>query len=311
MHQDNIHIIMYHYVREIKNSNLPEIKGLEISSFKRQLDFLQNNFNFITAEDLINNLINKMPLPKSACLLTFDDGLKDHYKYVLPELMKKKITGLFFPSSKPVLENKLLDVHAIHLILAAYKNHIDLVNDLRKISLSYGIKEEEWNMLWKKNAIKTTSRDSKEVVFIKRTFQRDIPTNKSSLIIKAILSAKFDSSEEDLAKELYLSKDDIKTLVDEKMHIGSHGHSHSWLNTQSYDDQKKEILKSLDFLNFFGVSFKKWIMCYPYGAYNKDTTRILKDNNCVAAVIDGGGVAKINTKNRYTLQRYDTNEFPQ
>ncbi len=40
----NITIIMYHYVREIKNSKYPTIKGLEISSFKRQLDFLEKNF---------------------------------------------------------------------------------------------------------------------------------------------------------------------------------------------------------------------------------------------------------------------------
>ena len=40
----NINIVMYHYVREIKSSNYPKIKGLEISGFRRQLDYLTNNF---------------------------------------------------------------------------------------------------------------------------------------------------------------------------------------------------------------------------------------------------------------------------
>ena len=33
-------IVMYHYVREIKNSKFPDIKGLEIENFRRQLNYL-------------------------------------------------------------------------------------------------------------------------------------------------------------------------------------------------------------------------------------------------------------------------------
>ena len=40
-------IITYHFVREIENSKYPKIKGLEFSAFKRQLDFLENNFEII------------------------------------------------------------------------------------------------------------------------------------------------------------------------------------------------------------------------------------------------------------------------
>ena len=29
--------------------------------------------------------------------LTFDDGYKDHYKYVFPTLVKEKIRGFFYP----------------------------------------------------------------------------------------------------------------------------------------------------------------------------------------------------------------------
>ena len=37
-------IVMYHYVREIKGSDYPNIKGLEIDGFKRQLDYFSKNF---------------------------------------------------------------------------------------------------------------------------------------------------------------------------------------------------------------------------------------------------------------------------
>ena len=83
---NNITIVTYHYVREISGSNYPNIKGLEFSGFKRQLDYLEKNFNIIKPLDLINNSFS---LPENSCLLTFDDGLKDHIKYVLPELNKR------------------------------------------------------------------------------------------------------------------------------------------------------------------------------------------------------------------------------
>ena len=43
-------IVMYHYVREIKDFAYPRIKGLEFEGFKRQLDYLESNYKIITAE---------------------------------------------------------------------------------------------------------------------------------------------------------------------------------------------------------------------------------------------------------------------
>ena len=37
-------IVMYHHVREIKNSKYPKIKGLEFVGFKRQLDYLEKKW---------------------------------------------------------------------------------------------------------------------------------------------------------------------------------------------------------------------------------------------------------------------------
>ena len=35
----NIYIIMYHYVREVKHSNYPNLKALELNEFKKQISF--------------------------------------------------------------------------------------------------------------------------------------------------------------------------------------------------------------------------------------------------------------------------------
>ena len=89
----NLTIITYHYVRKIQNSKYPKIKGLEIDSFKGQLEYLEKNYKIIDPSDLINNEVKD--LKDNLCLLTFDDGFKDHYQYVFPHLIKKKNFCLF------------------------------------------------------------------------------------------------------------------------------------------------------------------------------------------------------------------------
>ena len=54
-----ITIVMYHYVRPILNSKYPGLKGLELKSFQRQLDYLQKNYSIIDPEEIIETLLKK------------------------------------------------------------------------------------------------------------------------------------------------------------------------------------------------------------------------------------------------------------
>ena len=81
---------MYHYVRDLNNSNYPKIKGLDIKEFENQLIFLSKNYNVISIEDFYNKNFN---INKKTCVLTFDDGYVDHYDFVLDKLLKYKMKG--------------------------------------------------------------------------------------------------------------------------------------------------------------------------------------------------------------------------
>ena len=52
---------MYHYVRDFSKKNTEKIKGLDIKSFIKQLDFLQKNYNIIEPLDLI---LKKCSVPR-------------------------------------------------------------------------------------------------------------------------------------------------------------------------------------------------------------------------------------------------------
>ena len=71
---NKIYIVMYHYVREIKKSKYPNLKGLEYNEFKRQIDYFEKNFNILSNDQISEILVSKKIPKKKSILLTFDDG---------------------------------------------------------------------------------------------------------------------------------------------------------------------------------------------------------------------------------------------
>jgi len=55
MNISKLTVVMYHYVRDLKNSRYPEIKGLDVNLFREQIDFLGKNYHFVRIEDVINH----------------------------------------------------------------------------------------------------------------------------------------------------------------------------------------------------------------------------------------------------------------
>jgi peptidoglycan/xylan/chitin deacetylase (PgdA/CDA1 family) len=106
-------VVNYHYIRE-KQFPYPGIHPLAPKAFRRQIEELGRHFEFISQEDLLAAVDGHRNLPEKACLLTFDDGLKDHYTHAAPVLNDMKIPAVFFISGQPIAENRPLTVHRIH-----------------------------------------------------------------------------------------------------------------------------------------------------------------------------------------------------
>ena len=86
MINNNLTIVMYHYVRDLVHSRYPRIHGLQIELFREQVQFLKKNYNFVTVEQILDAYENNSvrDLPEHPVLLTFDDAYKDHFDFVFP-----------------------------------------------------------------------------------------------------------------------------------------------------------------------------------------------------------------------------------
>jgi peptidoglycan/xylan/chitin deacetylase (PgdA/CDA1 family) len=312
-------IVTYHFVREIKNSKYPKIKGLEFSAFKRQLDFLENNYKIIDVQKLLDFASSGKNLPENSCLLTFDDGYKDHIEYVLPELLKRKIQGSFFPTFGPIIERDMLDMNCAQFILACCSDYEELVNLLNQLCLGNGIDEKELNNFWDIMDTKeyiaiygvANRFDPKKTTYIKRLLQYFLPKEVRTKISKILFKKYVGVDVRKFSEELYMSFDDIKKLVDRDMYVGGHGYNHLWMSKENRKNQEKEINLSLEFLKNVGASVKEWIMCYPHGDYNSETLDVLREKNCSIGLTSKSGLNQLNKNNLFELLRFDTNDFPQ
>jgi hypothetical protein len=74
--------LCYHYIRDTNSEKLfPKILGTPINIFEEHIEMLLNNFEFITPENALNFSYTdyKIQENKIGFLITFDDGLSDHY----------------------------------------------------------------------------------------------------------------------------------------------------------------------------------------------------------------------------------------
>jgi peptidoglycan/xylan/chitin deacetylase (PgdA/CDA1 family) len=306
--KSTICMVMYHYVRPVKNSKHPKLKALELTEFRNQIKWFKKNYDIINFDDLTEILNKKKIFGKKKLILTFDDGYKDHYKYVLPELKKNKITGFFYPPSK-VVENKIvLDVNKIHFILEKEEERKKILDDINFLLKKYKQKNI-FDMNININLLKSRY-DDLETSLVKKLLQFLLPEKVRHKILNDLVEKYLNLSVRDFSKKLYINSKELVEMYKEGMHIGSHGEFHVRWGILSKKKQLQEINNSIKFFKKLDFDIKKLSVCYPYGSYNKDTLKIIKQAGFnFGLTTDVGIISNKNLKNKFVFPRLNANDF--
>ncbi len=303
--------VMYHYVRDLKNSRYPEIKGLDVGAFRYQLAHLKKHYTVLTIEEVIGALETGSNLPPDAALLTFDDAYLDHYRYVFPLLDEHGLQGSFYPSARSVLERSVLEVNKIHYLLASGVAAGELVRDI------FGLldaRRAEWgletNEVYYQKLAVPNRFDTAEVVFIKRLLQRELPGPLRKDLADTLLQKHIGISEAVLHEELYASFEQLGLMHRRGMHIGVHGYDHFWLGYLTRPEVESEIDKSLAFLAKLRGAALPWTMAYPFGNYSETVIDVVREKGCSLAFSTEPEVAELTPETRFRVPRLDTNDFP-
>jgi peptidoglycan/xylan/chitin deacetylase (PgdA/CDA1 family) len=297
---------MYHYVREKSRSDIP-LNSLDVNVFEDQVKRFVRHYEIISAEDLVNNNFGRNS--KEKLILTFDDGYLDHYKYVLPVLVKYKIKGTFYIPTQILEQDNLLDINKIHFLLATV-NIDDILSELFQLLDKYRVdyKLDSNNQFLQKYAV-PTRWDDRKTAFVKRMLQSGLP-NLVRMKVLNNLYQELVANRVRIPPRLYLSRREIIEMSSIGMSVGAHTHNHLRLDTCSYKEQWFQISQSIEILKGIGIPSPQLSFCYPFGAFNKDTISILRKLNVgVAFTVNPKASVVLSSKNKFRFPRMDCNDF--
>lgn len=304
-------IVVYHYVRDLRNSRYPDIKGIDAALFNEQIEYIKKYYSIVKMEDVLAAFYSDYELPQNSLLLTFDDGYIDHYNYVFPILDKHRIQGSFFPSAKAVMESHVLSANKIHYVLAATPDKSVIICEIHRLMNEHRTEYKLMDDDWYYNKYAMPNRyDNKEIVFIKRMLQVGLPEGLRDIIVNMLFARYVTSDESCFARELYMDIDQISCMKRNGMYFGGHSYEHNWLNQLNKEKQVEQVDLTVEFLNLIGCDINNWVMCYPYGRFDNSLIEVLQSKGCKLGVTTECDIAKVDFEKRFTLPRIDAVDIP-
>ena len=238
-------------------------------AFKTQIEILARRFHVLQlneACDLVDDLCAKRAARSPAVLVTFDDGYRDNVEIALPILRRFGVPATFFIPTGLVEAPELpwWD-HVACVIKQTSVAQLTLKRcpgDASPIVIELGVEPTE--------AMRTAA-----IMQVIRLFLEGAISNQEWFLTQLDQQSAVFVDNESQARQLFMSWDQIKQLVDQGMSVGSHGHSHRALAELKDDTQSQELETSRRMLEAkLGCIVDA--VAYPFGWAGTFTTRTME-----------------------------------
>ena len=286
---------MYHYVRDTERTRYPRINARRVDEFVAQLDHVASRYRVVAIDDVIAHYAEGRPLPEHACLLTFDDGLRDHIDTVFPILQRRDMSGLFAGSVATLEERRVADVQKIQLVLASSDDHGEM---LREIVQTTGV-EPPLVEGWRFDLLETSQ--------IKVLLQHALPPTVRERVLKELFDRYVGMPERDVADELYMTVDDLVLLRESGMGVAGHGWTHRALDKLEASALEDDVRRTRGFLDRVGVR-GPWAFVYPSGTWSEEAVSALRGAGAAVAFTTEPSVVD-KSSDPMALPRLDTNDL--
>jgi peptidoglycan/xylan/chitin deacetylase (PgdA/CDA1 family) len=301
-----LEVVTYHYVRDLPKSRFPEIKGLQIERFIKQVEGLRQKYEMATLESALAFLDGKYEPKRDLCLLTFDDGLREHFTDVTPILAKHGIQGLFFVTTA-CPNGRMVSVHKNHVLMAGVK-----LSEYRKAFFSE--LEQSWEprppAVSGEEIRRAYPWDTEEIGAFKYLINYQLKAAVRDRILDKLFVTFF-GDEEAFAKEWYLSWEEGRQMQEAGMLLGGHSHEHQPLGTLPLADLAKDLNTCAGLLKSNFARQELWPFCFPFGtpqSYSDATVNLLQDLGFACSFTTRPGTNG-RGQDRFRILRTDTNQI--
>jgi Polysaccharide deacetylase len=292
---------MYHYIRDLPNTSFPRLKGMLTSDFQSQVKIFQSHFEMATLESALAYLQGTYKPSRDLCLLTFDDGLKEHYAEVTPILKELGVQGIFF-----VITNKALaPVHMNHFLLATLEFETYQKEFYRTLEESCpGMLD---TLVITKSLVRHTYPwDDFPLASFKYVVNFMIERDLRDRVLTELFRTHMGDPSE-FSESLYVSWDEARAMQKEGMVIGGHSHQHKPLSTLSDKELSWDLTQCRQTLDQQLLPQQELPFCFPYGqreTVNALTLEKLQELGFSCAFLNEPG-ANYPGQDHFLLQRFD------
>ena len=226
MDNSKLLIITYHYIRNPEKYPYPGIHSIPCSTFETQLRHLSQSYHMATPLEVEAFLFEGYVFKRPSILLTFDDGLTDHYSIATTYLSNQGISAAFFISTEPLINRSVLTVHKTQWLRA--NSDPDL---LRNEFFSLAEDSIPTNKItdFQAEADAHYRFDNAQDAYMKYLINFILPLDVVDNILTTMLPST-GVTEEELNRQLYMTKEQILDLHKRGHLIGAHSHRHKPLH---------------------------------------------------------------------------------
>lgn len=196
--------IIFPFYHTISDEICPHIRNLypvkSIAQFEKELDYFQQNFQFIALEEIKSHVENQTQPEKTSFFLSFDDGLKECYTSIAPILKNRNLSAAFFINTDFVANKALFYRYKVSLI----------IEKLQNLNFKFQISKED--------LLKLTIHDSDKIDEIAKELDLDFDTFLRN-------------------EKPYMDWNEIQILSKQGFYIGGHSVNHPYYNQISLEQQ--------------------------------------------------------------------------
>jgi len=265
--------VMYHYVRTPDPLLPGSFAALTLEEFSAQLDQLCATMEPIDWPRLYAWTQQRAAVPPRCFLLTFDDGLADHYRSVVPMLNARGLHGVFFVPGSVLTGQRLLSAHAIHLLLATLGDE-ELVSEISQSLNRQTPHENWWGKANESAALALYHYETPLRGRLKYLLNITLPIPLREAVVAELFDRHVGSPAR-WARQWYVQWEQLKEMEALGHTVGGHGFSHESYARLSEEEMRQDIAHAGAILRQgLGPDIRPF--SYPFGGVTEPATEVCR-----------------------------------
>jgi peptidoglycan/xylan/chitin deacetylase (PgdA/CDA1 family) len=299
-------LVMYHYVRDGGEAAHPGITACTIAEFEGQVEYLLRHHQPLEPDALLAAVRDGTPIP-DGFVLTFDDGIRDHWDNALPVLERHGLHGIFAPIGLPYIHGRIPFVQKNQFVRGQLGE--DGLPDAYLAAAAELAPEVDVAGIIDEAPIGDYRRGTEKYLRFKYASNRLIPFDVSVRVMDRLFAEHVSADQAAFVRELYLSADEIVELRRRGHSIAGHSVNHPSLPRLDEAGQEREIGESVAWLAGLIGEPLAWFN-YPYGDYDERSERVCERLGLTIAYSTRPPADWVSHDDRFRAPRVDTCFLP-